>query len=69
MPKKTKISGQERAEIISHTILSSQSKTTKCDPMGDGNLRYIQKPDPIVYHLMVTHDVDRKTAERIANFL
>ena len=69
MPKKTKISGQERVEIIANTILSSQSKTTKCDPMGDDNLRYIRKPDPLVYHLMVTHDVDRKTAERIANFL
>ena len=69
MPKKIKISGQERIEIIANTILSSQSKTTKCDPMGDGNLRYIQEPDPLVYHLMVTHDVDRKTAERIANCL
>ena len=69
MPKKIKISGQERIEIIANTILSSQSKTTNCDPMGDDNLRYIRKPDPIVYHLMVTHDFDRKTAERIANFL
>ncbi len=67
MSKKTRMSSQERVEIIANTIMSAQGKATKFDPMGNNQIKYINAPSPLVYYFMVTHDMDRETAEKIAN--
>ena len=67
MSKKTRISSQDRVQIIADTIMSVQGKPTKFDPMGNNQIRYINVPSPLVYYFMVTHDMDRETAEKIAN--